>query len=1332
MEMLTQWVTAVKLRNAVNYTDINRTAENLALRLLNTAYDYNLKNLNWDQYNYPAVDLGDQKRGIAFQVTASDDLKKIRDTVEKFYALEGPHKEFPGGLCFFFIKEKTPALSAETKRKLKTKYGFEVDRQILSIKELLMRMEELYTTDRKRFLRVKDLLEEEWGYGTGKINRRKVLEELYRGSKRYLASLRGGGGRFRYLKISNILLAPTRKSQRKEWLDTPVVLDGKADEFPDDERVSSNVLEAIPQLWQEACRHAMLKGEGGMGKTVSFIRLWEQYTAGDEYNPLLPVPVFIPLNEYNETDELERKGFIQRLIRRFYLDEKMQDLDLLNVFREQVKGEKRGMPSVILLLDGLNEVTVERTGLIVELREMIEHWQGVQMLVSSRPDMRETMGWMDFHLLELRGLEKKQIDNYLGQWGLSPLIKDGDEEKYPLRRLLQNPMMLTIYATSCEVVKEYGASSLYDFKKRVETPGELLWNFMEAQVVKYFQHSGLEEPQKYFYKFLLKMLLPALGYEMEKAGRFQLAGNELDVIVECYLKRFCQADFLDTFREYRRYASTWGISNCSEIEGKSKFEEVLGILSDEMSMLVKEGQSYRFLHQDFRDFFAAVHILNEVAMKLGRYEVTEVLTIGMISFYPRRYMGEIEGEHYCKPFLEEGKGWQIKSNDSTLLGQTLKLCRGNFGKTYAYAVANILECWKQVRGEWSGLDLSRLDLSKVLINGTVSSRLYKKTYLAARLDESLIPAKSIFPEGHSDLIESAVYSPDGQKILSASRDNTIKEWDLDNRNSLRTYQGHKGYVFSAVYSADGQKILSASMDGTIKEWDVSSGTCLRTYQGHKRGVNKAVYSADNQKILSVSWDETIKEWDVARGGCMRTYQGHKDNVTSVLYSADGQKILSASWDGTIKEWDTISGKCLQTYQGHKGYVTSAVYSADGQKILSTSWDGTIKEWDKFSGTCMRTYKGHESVVCNALYKTESKKIISASDDGTIKEWDTETGVCLRTYQGHESYVRSAAYSVDGEKILSASWDRTIKEWDTISGTCLHTYQGHKSNIKSAIFSSDGQKILATSDDNTIIEWDTISGTCLHIYHGHISFVYSAVYSGDGQKILSASRDNTIKEWDTETGTCLRTYQGHKDTVISALYSADGQKILSASWDHTIKEWDTVSGACLRTYQGDRISPKIPLYSADGQKIICAHDEYTIKEWDVTTGACLRIYQGHKRIIESIVYSIDGHKILSASDDNTIKEWDVATGTCLKTWNSINESPLDHYPDFHYNKKFENRIIKKNNPITIINRQTGAILQTFENISGLFIQGCSFKNLHPDSKLSDEEKELLKMYGGTVE
>ncbi len=1254
VEMLTQWVTAVKLRNAVNYTDINRTAENLTLRLLNTAYDYNLENLNWDQNNYPVVDLGDQKRGTAFQVTASDDLKKIKETVAKFYASDGPHKEFPEGLYFFFIKEKTPTLSAETKRKLKTKYGFDADRQIMSMKELLMRMEQLYSTDRERFLRVKDLLEEEWGYGAGKINRRQVLEELYRGSKRYLASLRGGGGRFRYLKISDILLAPARKSQRKEWLDTPVSITkvfagGPGGRFlqkespwpPEAEKAS--VLEAIPQLWQEECRHAMLKGEGGMGKTVSFIRLWEQYTVGNDYNSLMPVPVFIPLNEYNETDESERKGFIQGLIRRFYLDKKTREEELLDVFREPVKEEKSTVPSVILLLDGLNEVTVERAGLLVELREIIEHWQGVQMLVSSRPDMRDNLGWTDFHLLELKGLGKEQIDKYLGKWGLSPLTKGENEGEYPLRRLLQNPMMLTIYAASCEVVKEYGASSLYDFKQRVETAGELLWNFLEAQVVKYVRHSGREERQRYFYKFLLKMLLPTLGYEMEKAGRFQFTGNELDGIVELYLKRFCQADFLRTFREYREYTSAWDIDDCKPKLVLGKSSKILNILSGEMSMLVKEGKSYRFLHQDFRDFFAAVHILNEVAMGLNREEVAVVLTGGMISFYLRRYMGEIEGEHYCKPYLEEGKGWQIKSNESSLLARALELCRGDFSEHYAYVVTNILESWKQLRGELSGLNLSRLDLTKVLINGTVCSRLYKKTYLAARFDESLIFAKSLFHEGHSFYVSSAVYSPDGQKILSASWDKTIKEWDVASGTCLQTYKGYKSLVESELYGAEGY--MGISLYEAIGEGDGESETSLPI----SSIVNSAVYNTNGQKILFASWDKTIEELDVASRTCLRTYQGHTHWVQSAIYSADSKKILSASMDRTIKEWDVAKGTCLRTYIGHTELVNSAVYNTDGQKILSASWDKTIKEWDVASGTC------------------------------------------LQTYIGHSSLVNSAVYSADGQKILSASHDKTIKEWDVASGTCLRIYIGHSNIVNSAIYSADSKKILSTSSDKTIKEWDVASGTCLRTYKGHSSYVNSAVYSADSKKILSASCDKTIKEWDVATGTCLRTYQGHTNWVQSAVYSADGQKILSASHDNTIKEWD------------------------------------------VTIGTCLRAYQGHTNWVLSAVYSTDSQKIFSDSLDGTIKVWDERTGRCLETWNKKDKASLDYYHDLTIKSRtLESDFIEySSNQIKIRDHQTNQVLQTFENIPGLFIQGCSFKNLHPDSQLSDEEKRLLKMYGGQL-
>jgi WD40 repeat protein len=111
-----------------------------------------------------------------------------------------------------------------------------------------------------------------------------------------------------------------------------------------------------------------------------------------------------------------------------------------------------------------------------------------------------------------------------------------------------------------------------------------------------------------------------------------------------------------------------------------------------------------------------------------------------------------------------------------------------------------------------------------------------------------------------------------------------------------------------------------------------------------------------------------------------------------------------------------------------------------------------------------------------------------------------------------------------------------------------------------------------------------------------------------------------------------------------------------------------------------------------------------------------------------VYSGDGKKILSTSWDHTIKEWDVESGQCLRTYKG-------NYADF--NKAGENpggtgeELYTDGNKIGMISGKTGEPIRTFINIPGLFIQGCSFKNLHPDSDLSEKSKNLMRQYGALI-
>ena len=65
-------------------------------------------------------------------------------------------------------------------------------------------------------------------------------------------------------------------------------------------------------------------------------------------------------------------------------------------------------------------------------------------------------------------------------------------------------------------------------------------------------------------------------------------------------------------------------------------------------------------------------------------------------------------------------------------------------------------------------------------------------------------------------------TPDGKRAASASKDNTLKVWDLDRGIELRTLEGHSDSVWGVAVTADGKRAVSASRDKTLKVWDLDT------------------------------------------------------------------------------------------------------------------------------------------------------------------------------------------------------------------------------------------------------------------------------------------------------------------------------------------------------------------------------------------------------------------------------------------------------------------------------------------------------------------------------
>ena len=232
--------------------------------------------------------------------------------------------------------------------------------------------------------------------------------------------------------------------------------------------------------------------------------------------------------------------------------------------------------------------------------------------------------------------------------------------------------------------------------------------------------------------------------------------------------------------------------------------------------------------------------------------------------------------------------------------------------------------------------------------------------------------------GHQNWVCAVAFNDDGKTLASGGFDHTVKLWDVDSGHCLKTFSEHTNVVWSVAFSPDdtnkassqetllpteGNPLLaSASADHTVKLWNLNSCQCLRTLSGHENVVWAVAFSPTGKLsspesgplLASASADRTIRLWEVDKGHCLRILTGHENWVFSIAFSPNGKILASGSHDCTVKLWDVNTGQCRFTLIGHTQEVYSVSFSGDGQVLASGSQDRTIKLWDVKTGECIKT------------------------------------------------------------------------------------------------------------------------------------------------------------------------------------------------------------------------------------------------------------------------------------------------------------------------------------------------------------------------------------------
>jgi len=321
---------------------------------------------------------------------------------------------------------------------------------------------------------------------------------------------------------------------------------------------------------------------------------------------------------------------------------------------------------------------------------------------------------------------------------------------------------------------------------------------------------------------------------------------------------------------------------------------------------------------------------------------------------------------------------------------------------------------------------------------TPSDAAYEKLLAACRGDEieTTKPAPDAYADqarmvlkGHTNEVWGVAVTPDGKTVVSGSRDETLKVWDLATGHCRATFKGHTGVVNGVAITPDGKTVVSGSSDNTLRVWDLETGHCRATFEGHSGPIWVAAVTPDGKTVVSGSIDKTLRVWDLETGRCRATFKGHTEGVWGVAVTPDGKTVVSGSHDRTLRVWDLETGRCRATFKGHSYEVLGVALTPDGKTVVSGSSDTTLEVWDLATGHCRATFEGHTGVVYGVAVTPDGKTVVSGSSDHTLKVWDMKTGQCRITFEGHTRVIGRVAITPDGQTVVSGSEDNTLRVWD---------------------------------------------------------------------------------------------------------------------------------------------------------------------------------------------------------------------------------------------------------------------------------------------------------------
>lgn len=481
---------------------------------------------------------------------------------------------------------------------------------------------------------------------------------------------------------------------------------------------------------------------------------------------------------------------------------------------------------------------------------------------------------------------------------------------------------------------------------------------------------------------------------------------------------------------------------------------------------------------------------------------------------------------------------------------------------------------------------------------------------------------------------------------------------------------HGGDANSAIYSPDGARVVTASGDCTVCVLEPPARDC-KAELIRKRAQNWAEFAEDGTSLVTaegsaiIAWQPDLHEprWEIETSGdsVRRFFRGDE-----LLLTEDGRHVQVWNWR-RHQRLQTLDGyvasiaqdfKTLAVYLPPKisvygigesgaleehavldsiGHVTALGVSPDGTQVVAGMLDGQLFVWDVVGKEITYRLQGHSASVNDVTFSKDVLRMVSASSDGTARVWDPSSGALTRTLQQHDPLL-SARFSQDGLHVLTASSDGAVRLASLVDTESVIDVQSDaperfpdaqssNSPPRVALFSRNSEHIFVIDGNDVLSRWqrDGHSASDMRIEHA------LAVAETSQEEVVAI----------TKAGELVRGSGGMKlgtGALRAAMLSQSGHYAWVADVHGHSHLLDTESGRePIPSWNTPRSA--MPSLISDAMTAIVG-DDNSIDLLDNETGALIQHFDKHKGTVLSVAL---GRQIVSSSADGKLLIWDAQSG-----------------------------------------------------------------------------------------